>query len=90
MPIPKGTFLMFLLNISSCGAFRDPMHYNRGREDAKHHLAFGKGAHICLGLHLARFQMEEGLHPIAQRLEDPQIVGEVSWRRFPRRRVTPA
>lgn len=83
--IPKGTFLMFLLNISGRDprAFPDPMTYRPGREEAKHHLAFGKGAHICLGLHLARFQMEEGLHLMAQRLKDPKIVGEVTWRRFP-------
>ncbi|MCB2072351.1 MAG: cytochrome P450 [Novosphingobium sp.] len=83
--IPKGTHLMFLLNISGRDprAFEDPLAYRPGRESAKHHLAFGKGAHICLGLHLARFQMEEGLHLIAQRLKDPEIVGEVSWRRFP-------
>jgi cytochrome P450 len=60
--IPKGTHLMFLLNISGRDprTFDDPMAYRPGRESAKHHLAFGKGAHICLGLHLARFQMEEG------------------------------
>lgn len=83
--IPKGTHLMFLLNVSGRDprAFKDPLAYRPGRESAKHHLAFGKGAHICLGLHLARFQMEEGLHLIAQRLKKPQIVGEVTWRRFP-------
>lgn len=83
--IPKGTHLMFLLNISGRdpNAFDDPLRYDPGREQAKHHLAFGKGAHICLGLHLARYQMEEGLHLIAQRLKDPVIVGEPTWRRFP-------
>jgi cytochrome P450 len=83
--IPKGTHLMFLLNISGRDprAFDHPMEYRPGRESAKHHLAFGKGAHICLGLHLARYQMEEGLHIIAQRLKNPQIAGEVTWRRFP-------
>jgi len=83
--IPKGSHLMFLLNISGRDprTFDNPMEYRPGREYAKHHLAFGKGAHICLGLHLARFQMEEGLHIIAQRLKDPQIAGEVTWRRFP-------
>ena len=83
--IPKGTHLMFLLNISGRDprTFDNPMEYRPGREYAKHHLAFGKGAHICLGLHLARFQMEEGLHLIAQRLKDPKIAGEVTWRRFP-------
>jgi cytochrome P450 len=83
--IPKGTHLMFLLNISGRDprAFDEPMTYVPGRESAKHHLAFGKGAHICLGLHLARFQMEEGLHLIAQRLKKPEVVGDVTWRRFP-------
>lgn len=83
--IPKGTHLMFLLNISGRDprTFDNPMEYRPGREYAKHHLAFGKGAHICLGLHLARFQMEEGLHLIAQRLKDPRVEGEVKWRRFP-------
>jgi len=83
--IPKGSHLMFLLNISGRDprAFDNPMEYRPGRESAKHHLAFGKGAHICLGLHLARFQMEEGLHLIAQRLKDPKVAGEVKWRRFP-------
>lgn len=83
--IPQGTHLMFLLNISGRDprTFDNPMEYRPGREYAKHHLAFGKGAHICLGLHLARFQMEEGLHLIAQRLKDPEVVGEVKWRRFP-------
>lgn len=83
--IPKGAHLMFLLNISGRDprAFDNPMEYRPGRESAKHHLAFGKGAHICLGLHLARFQMEEGLHLIAQRLKDPELAGDVTWRRFP-------
>jgi cytochrome P450 len=83
--IPKGTHLMFLLSISGRDprTFANPMVYRPGREQAKHHLAFGKGAHICLGLHLARFQMEEGLHQIAQRLKDPKVVGAVKWRRFP-------
>ncbi|MCB2080106.1 MAG: cytochrome P450 [Novosphingobium sp.] len=83
--IPKGSHLMFLLNISGRDprTFDNPMEFRPGREYAKHHLAFGKGAHICLGLHLARFQLEEGLHLIAQRLKNPQIAGEVKWRRFP-------
>jgi len=83
--IPKGAHLMFLLNISGRDprTFADAMEYRPGREAAKHHLAFGKGAHVCLGLHLARFQMEEGLHLIAQRLKNPKVVGEVTWRRFP-------
>lgn len=83
--IPQGSHLMFLLNISGRDprSFDEPMAFRPGRESAKHHLAFGKGAHICLGLHLARFQMEEGLHLIAKRLRNPEVISEPKWRRFP-------
>ena len=83
--IPKGSHLMFLLNISGRDprTFENAMEYHPGREAARHHLAFGKGAHVCLGLHLARFQMEEGLHLIAQRLKSPVVAGDATWRRFP-------
>jgi cytochrome P450 len=39
--------------------------------------------HLCLGQFLARAQMEEGLHLMAQRITDPRPAGEVSWRPFP-------
>lgn len=83
--IPKGTYLMFLLNISGRdpAAFADPMKYDPLRRHANRQVAFGRGAHTCIGLHLARFQMEEGLHLIAQRLRRPEIAGPVTWRRFP-------
>ena len=45
--------------------------------------AFGRGAHQCLGMHLARLQIEDGLHLIAQRIKRPQLSGEIIWRRFP-------
>jgi cytochrome P450 len=43
-------------------------------------MAFGRGMHICLGQFIARAQMEEGLHLIAQRITKPRLVG-VSGRR---------
>ena len=38
--------------------------------------------HICLGQYLAKAQLEEGLHLIAQRLRRPRLAGEATWRPF--------
>lgn len=68
------------------GFMRDMMIAMRGadhRDQSVRHLAFGRGAHQCLGMHLARLQIEEGLHLIAQRIKHPELAGKVTWRRFP-------
>jgi cytochrome P450 len=50
--------------------------------NADRHVAFGRGAHICVGQHLARTQLMEALHMITQRIKKPRLVGEVTWRLF--------
>jgi cytochrome P450 len=37
---------------------------------------------MCLGQHIARAQIEEGLHLIAQRLRNPRRAGPSGWRPF--------
>jgi len=83
--IPAGTHLIFLNNLAARDptVVADPLAYDPERDQSARHLAFGRGAHQCLGMHLARLQIEEGLHLIAQRLKHPQLAGEVTWRRFP-------
>lgn len=83
--IPKGTHLIFLNNLATRDpvAVADPLTYDPERDQSNRHLAFGRGNHQCLGMHLARLQIEEGLHPIAQRLRSPRLAGEITWRRFP-------
>lgn len=83
--IPAGTHLIFLNNLATRDptAVTDPLTYDPDRDQSARHLAFGRGAHQCLGMHLARLQIEEGLHLIAQRLKRPELAGEVIWRRFP-------
>ena len=83
--IPEGSHLMFLTNIAGRDprSWPDPMRYDPDREQVNRHVAFGRGAHQCIGMHLARFQIEEGLHLMAQRLKNPRIAGQVTWRRFP-------
>ncbi len=63
-------------------AFVDGDRFRPERDHAHRHLAFGRGAHICIGQHLARVQIAEGLHLVAQRLGNPRLAGEVRWRAF--------
>lgn len=81
---PVGTSLQFILTLSGRdgGTFDNPDQFLPERADAHRHLAFGRGRHICLGQYLARAQIEEGLHLIAQRLKNPRLAGEVTWRPF--------
>lgn len=82
---PAGTHLIFLNNLAARdpNVVEDPLAYDPDRDQSARHLAFGRGAHQCLGMHLARLQIEEGLHLITQRIGHPQLAGPVTWRRFP-------
>jgi cytochrome P450 len=62
--------------------FPGPVEFDPERENKDRHVAFGRGEHICLGQFLARNQLQEGLHLIAQRLRNPRRAGEVEWRPF--------
>jgi cytochrome P450 len=46
-------------------------------------MPFGLGPHMCLGQHIARAQIEEGLHLMAQRILRPRRTGPSQWRDFP-------
>lgn len=62
--------------------YPDPERFDPERENLGRHIAFGRGAHICLGQFIALNQLQEGLHLIAQRLKNPRRTGEVEWRPF--------
>jgi cytochrome P450 len=84
--LPKDMMLFFPLSISG----RDPMCFPRGdtfdperlSEPNRRHIAFGLGKHMCLGQYIARAQLQEALHQIAQRMKDPKLDGPVGWRPF--------
>jgi cytochrome P450 len=81
---PKGTLLFLLMGLAGRdpAAIPEPMDFNPERTHTNRHLAFGRGAHICIGQHLAKAQIEEGLHVIAQRITNPRLVGEVTYRPY--------
>jgi len=56
-------------------AFPDPDRFDVLRENARQHLAFARGPHVCIGVHLAR-------------LEAHTAVGRL-LERFPRLRLDP-
>jgi cytochrome P450 len=82
--VPKGTQLIFINSLAARDprAFSEPAEFKPEREEANRHVAFGRGAHICLGQHLARAQIAEGVHLIAQRIGNPRLSGKVKWRPF--------
>ena len=77
--IPEGTFVM----CSLASANRDPAHFGPTSErldvtraDAREHLAFGGGAHYCLGASLARLEGSVAIGSLVQRFPDLQLAGE--------------
>ncbi len=55
--------------------FDDPRKFD-GARDHNRHLAFGAGAHQCLGLHLARLEMRILFEALLDRLESVELAGE--------------
>jgi len=83
---PKDQMLFFPLSISGRdpGSFPDADTFNPDRvvDPNNRQLAFALGKHMCLGQYIARTQLQEALHQVAQRLRNPRLAGEVGWRPF--------
>jgi cytochrome P450 len=79
-PVAEGSRVF--LNYSA--ANRDPDEFDHPNEfvvDRPHnrHLAFGYGAHICSGQHLARLELRLGLLRLLERLPDLALDGDVAF-----------
>ncbi|WP_126176039.1 cytochrome P450 [Tsuneonella rigui] len=75
--IAKGDWLM----INYVAANHDPAQFDNPRKfDAarspNRHLAFGAGAHQCLGLHLARLEMRILFEELLDRIDAVELAGE--------------
>jgi len=83
--LEKDAIVWFPLSIAT----HDPRYadhadrFDPEREQKSPHIGFGLGAHICLGQYIARAQIHEGLHLIAQRLRNPRTPGPQGYRPFP-------
>jgi cytochrome P450 len=79
--VPKGDTMMLLF----AAAQRDPAVYSSpdafdpDREGIRH-LAFGLGAHFCLGAPLARLEARIALSAVAARFPNARLVGEPTYK----------
>jgi cytochrome P450 len=84
---PKDTMLFFSLSMSGRdpNVFERPDEFdpNRLLEPGARQIAFGLGKHMCLGQYIARAQLQEGIHLVAQHMLDPRIAGELTYKPFP-------
>ncbi|MCC6479591.1 MAG: cytochrome P450 [Sphingomonadaceae bacterium] len=75
--IASGDWLM----INYVAANHDPAQFDEPRKfdasrDQNRHIAFGAGAHQCLGLHLARLEMRILFEELLDRLDSIELAGE--------------
>jgi len=75
--IAKGDWLMLCYPSGNRdeAVFDDPFRYDIGRTPNKH-VAFGYGAHVCLGQHLARMEMRILWEELLPRLESVELAGQ--------------
>ena len=50
--------------------FEDPMKFDVTRANAKRHIAFGFGAHVCIGQHLSKLEMIVAWEELFERLDN--------------------
>ena len=92
VPIPAGSTVMPMLGAANRQEDRypDPDTFDIFRQ-ARGHLGWGHGVHVCLGMHLARLEMRTAINLLLDRLpnlrldpdgDDPHIRGQVSGRRL--------
>ena len=69
-PVPAQAKLLLLLGSANRDPeiFPDPERFDIRRANAKNHLAFGHGAHMCLGAPLARLEVRLVLEELSARL----------------------
>lgn len=75
--IARGEWLM----LNYVAANHDPAHFENPRRfdaarEGNRHLAFGAGAHQCLGLHLARLEMRILFEVLLDRIDRIELAGE--------------
>ena len=85
LDIPKGARILVALGSGSRDGkvFADGDGFNIFRKQAKRHLAFGHGAHFCMGAPLARLELRIVLEELARRLPHMRLVPGQQWEYIP-------
>lgn len=82
-PVKKGDniYLSYAAANRDPAMFEDPHRFDITRSNAKRHLAFGIGPHVCTGARLAKMQLRALLKEVVTRMPDIHPVGEPEWLR---------
>ena len=73
--IPKGSMLWIIFGSANRDerCFPDPDRFDPSRDNLREHVAFGRGAHFCIGAPLARLELRVALQQLAARIEDWRV-----------------
>ncbi|HZK99014.1 MAG TPA: cytochrome P450 [Caulobacteraceae bacterium] len=82
-PVKKGDkiYLSYAAANRDQSVFEHPHAFDITRANARKHLAFGTGPHVCIGARLARMELHALLKQIVTRIPDFRITGEPEWLR---------
>ena len=85
VPVPEGADLLLLLGSANRDpeVFEDPERFDIHRANAREHLSFGHGQHLCLGAPLARLEARVVLEEFAARFPSLRLVTGQKFRFMP-------
>jgi len=80
IPADSEVFVLIASANRDPAQFADPDRFDIERANAKEHIAFGGGTHLCLGAHLARMEAQEAIGALVARTRSLELAeGEVAW-----------
>lgn len=73
--IPKGSMVLlkYFSSNHDDAMFEEPIKFDVTRANAKRHIAFGFGIHVCIGQHLSRLEMIVAWEELFDRLDNLQL-----------------
>lgn len=73
--LPKNAQLVVMLGAANMDArrFPEPDVFNPERDNARRHLAFGRGIHMCIGAQLARLEARIAVEAFVRRFESVDV-----------------